>query len=611
MISRRDATLGLALAPLAGAALSADEKAAVAATLAGRKKVLRYAFRIAEAGFDPAQISDLYSRTITPHIFEGLYGFDHLARPALMKPLTADGMPTRSDDFKTWTIKLRPGIFFASDPAFKGRRRELVAEDYVYSIKRFADPANKSPAWSSLEELEIVGLDELRKAALAPGARFNYDKTIEGLRALDRYTLQIRLHSPDPRLVVNNFANSDLMGAVAREVVEFYDKEIPAHPVGTGPFRLAQWRRSSLIALERNPEYREVFYDAEPAPDDTEGQALLARLRGRRLPMVDRVEVSIVEENQPRWLSFLQRGSDFLEEVPPEFIEKAMPGGRVLPNLAKQGIRGYRMVRSDVALTYFNMDDPVVGGYTPEKVALRRAIFLGVDLEREIRLIRRGQAIPAQSPIPPHTNAYNNTFKSENSEYSPAKAKALLDMFGYVDRDGDGWREMPDGSPLLLRRSTQPDQLNRQLDEQWQRNMAALNIRIEFLPAKFQENLRAGRAGKLQMWSLGFSSAGFDSAGALARYSSKHIGGNNYARFRLPAFDALYDRISQMPDGPERLALFEEAKRLSVVYAPYKTHVHRYFNDMAHPWVIGYKRPVFWNNFWQYIEIDTDQLPKV
>jgi len=603
-ITRRDAALGLALAPLTTAVRAADAPAAAP------KKVLRYALRSAEAGFDPAQISDLYSRTITPHIFEGLYHFDHLARPPRMKPLTADGMPTHSDDFKLWTVKLRPGIYFASDPAFKGRRRELVAEDYVYSIKRFADPANKSPAWASLEELEIIGIDELRKAALAPGGRFDYDKPIEGLRALDRYTLQVRMHLADPRFVISNLANSDLLGAVAREVVEFYGKDIPAHPVGTGPFTLVQWRRGSLIALERNPEFREMFYDAEPAPDDAEGQALLARLRGQRLPLVDRVEVSIIEEQQPRWLSFLQRGSDLIEEVPPEFIEKAMPGGKVLPNLAKQGIRGYRVVRSDVAYTFFNMEDPVVGGYTPDKVALRRAIFLGVDVEREIRLVRRGQAMPAQSPVMPHSYAFNRSYKSENSEYNPAKAKALLDMFGYVDRDGDGWRDMPDGSPLVLKKATLPDQYNRQLDEEWKRNMTALGIRIEFQAAKFQENLKAGRAGKLQMWGLGLGAAGYDSLGALASFSSKHIGGQNYARFRLPAFDKIIERLGEMPDGPERLALFEEAKRLSVVYAPYKFQVHRYYNDMAHPWVIGYRRPVFWQEYWQYIDIDTSKLPR-
>ena len=602
-IRRRTAAQALALAPLA---LSRPAAAAAPAT---PQKVYRYAFRIAESNFDPAQISDLYSRTITPHIFEALYQYDPLARPAKVRPLTAVGMPESSADFRTWTVKLRPGIFFASDPAFKGKKRELVAADYVYAFKRFADPVNKSPAWTWMATFEFLGLAEARKEAVDGKKPFDYDKPMEGIRALDRHTIQFRMKDPNPRFITGALAGSDLTGAVAREVVEFYKDEIIAHPVGTGPFKLAQWRRSSFIALDRNPEYREMLFTAEPAPDDAEGQAILAKLKGRRIPMIDRVEISIIEENQPRWLTFLQQGSDLIEEVPPEFIERAMPGGKVAPNLIKQGIAGHRMVRSDLAYTYFNMEDPVVGGYTPDKVALRRAICLGVDVEREIRLVRRGQAIPAQSPVLPHSYAFNNKFKSENSEYNVPRAKALLDMFGYVDKTGDGWRDMPDGSPLVLRKSTQPDQISRQLDEQWKRNMDAIGIRMEFLPAKFQENLKAARAGKLQMWGLGGLGAEPDSQDSFSRFHSKQIDGANYARFKMQAMDDIFDRLGVLPDGPERMALFDEAKRLAVVYAPYKFHVHRFINDMAQPWVLGYRRPVFWQDYWQYIDIDASQLP--
>ena len=488
-----------------GAALGlpgAMARAATASEPGTTKKVLRYAFTVAETGFDPAQISDIYSRTVTPHIFEALYQYDPLARPAKFRPLTAVGMPEISADFKVWTVRIQPGIFFADDEAFKGKKRELVAEDYVYSFKRFADPAVKSPAWTWLADFEFIGLAELRKLALDSKTPFNYDRPIEGLRALDRYTVQFHLAKPSPRFI-SSMAGSDLVGGVAREVVEFYGDKITAHPVGTGPFRLVQWRRSSFIALERSPFYREVFYDAEPAADDAVGQALLAKFKGRRLPMIDRVEISIIEEQQPRWLTFLQNKSDFLESVPAEFIELAMPGGKVAPHLAKRGIQGYRMVRSDGAVTLFNMEDATVGGYTPDKVALRRAIGLGVDLQAEIQRVRRGQAIPAQSPVVPNTWAYDPKFKSENGDYNPARAKALLDMFGYVDRNGDGWRDMPDGSPLILKKATQPDQQSRQLDDLWRRDMKALGIRIEFVPAKWPENLKAARAGKLMMWGVG------------------------------------------------------------------------------------------------------------
>ncbi len=593
----------LALALIASAPVLAAETPA-----AQPQKVLRYAFRIAETGFDPAQVSDTYSRTITPHIFEALYAYDPLARPVKVRPLTADGMPQASEDFRTWTVKLRPGIYFASDEAFKGQRRELVAEDYVYTFKRFADPAVKSPVWTGMADFGFLGLAELRQRALDERKPFDYDQPIEGLRALDRYTVQFRLSKPSPRFI-GTLAGSDLTGALAREVVEHYGEAIPAHPVGTGPFKLAQWRRSSFIALERNPEFREMLYDAEPAADDAEGQAILARFKGRRLPMLDRVEISIIEENQPRWLTFLQRGSDFLEEVPPEFIERAMPAGKVAPNLAREGIRGYRQVRADAAMTFFNMDDPVVGGYTSEKIALRRAIFLAVDVAREIRIVRRGQAIPAQSMVVPHTGGYDPGWRSETGEYSVPKAKALLDLYGYVDRDGDGWRDLPDGQPLVLHKATQPDQQSRQLDEQWRRDMTAIGVRIVFQPAKWPENLKAARAGKLQMWGVGSLASDPDGQGALERLHSKQAGGGNLARFRLPAFDAIYDRMSVLPDGPERLALFAQAKRLATAYAPYKPHVHRYINDMAHPWVVGYRRPLFWQDFWQYIDIDPALRP--
>ena len=589
-----------------GSALHAQQPPGNDTPAAGRK-VLRVAFSTAETGFDPAQISDIYSRTVTPHIFEGLYRYDHLARPVRVRPLTAAGMPEVSADYRTWTIRITPGIRFADDPAFGGRPRELVAEDYVYSIKRFADPANKSPMWGYLESYGILGLARQRQRALDGRQAFDYDAPIEGLRALDRYTLQIRLAEPRPRLH-EMLAQSDLFGAVARETVQHYGEAISAHPVGTGPFRLKQWRRSSLIVLERNPYYREVRYDEQPAEGDADGQALRQRLQGRRLPMVDEVHISIIEENQPRWLSFLNGQIDALAgqygSVPLEFVNLALPNGKLAPHLERRGMRGYQQVNADSALTYFNMEDPVLGGYTPERVALRRAIGLALDVDREIRVVRRGQAVPAQSPIVPHTSGYSAAFKSENGDQDPARARALLDLYGYVDKDGDGWRDQPDGKPLVLEIATQSDQLSRQFDELWKNSMEAVGLRVRFTVGQWPEQLKQARAGKLMLWVLGSSAAAPDGQGALQRLHGPQSGGQNLARFRLPAFDAVYDRLSALPDGPEREALFHEAKRLTVAYMPYKTHVHRISTDLLHPWVHGFRRPVFWNEWWHLVDVD-------
>jgi len=575
----------------------------VFAEQADGKKVLHYAFEVAETGFDPAPLSDLYSRVITAHIFENLYRYDHLARPFKICPCTATALPEVSDDFRVWTIKLRPGTYFADDPAFKGVKRELVAEDYVYTWKRIMDPRWKAPSSASMSEQKVIGLNELRERAIKGKTPFDHRTSIEGLRALDRYTLQFRLEEPRPRFL-QSLTGGDLWGAVAREVVEAYGEDVPSHPVGTGPFRLAEWRRSSRIVLERNPNFRELVYDEQPNADDAEGQALLAKFKGRRLPMIDRVVVSVIEEVQPRWLSFLQKQQDVLERLPWDFVDQAAPNGKLAPSLARDGIKLYRVLASDVTLTYFNMEDPVIGGYAPDKVALRRAISLAFNLDQEVRLFWRNQAVIAQSALVPNTMGFDPAFVSENSVYDLARARALLDTYGYVDRNGDGWREQPDGSPLVLDWATTPDQRARSRDELRRKDMNALGIRVNFRPAKWPENLKNARAGKLQIWSLGSSAAAPDGQPALYRSATVHKGGQNLARFSRKEFDEVFNRMTFLPDGPERDKLFLEAKRITVAYVPYKHHVHRILTDLTHAWVEGFRRPPYWLEWWTYVDID-------
>jgi ABC-type transport system substrate-binding protein len=569
------------------------------------QRVLRYAFPIAETGFDPVQLSDLYSRTVTAGIFEAPLAFDFLDRPFKMKPLTAAEMPTISDDFRVFTFRLRPGIYFADDPAFGGKKRELVAQDYVYTLKRHYDPRWNSPNLYLLENAKLLGLSELRRQVMQNKTPFPYDQEVEGLRALDRYTFQIRLAEPSPRFHQQLMTDSSVFGAMAREVVEAYGDKIMAHPVGTGPFRLAEWRRSSKIVLERNPGFRELRYDEQAPPDDPRSQAIAAQLKGRRMPLLDRVEISIIEESQPRWLSFLNGQTDLMERLPNEFAPVAIPNDKLAPNLAKRGITMDRAPLADVTLAaLFNQDNPVVGGYTPEKVALRRAIALAYDSDKEIRLVRKSQSIPAQTAIAPMTFGYDPALKTSMSDFDPARARALLDLYGYVDRDGDGWREMPDGSPLVLEYATQPDQLSRQLAELWEKSMKVVGLKIEFKVAKWPENLKASRAGKLMMWGVGWLAGSPDGDTFLALAYGPNKGGANHSRFDLPAFNELYIRQNKMADGPERLKVMEEASKLMVAYVPYKMSGHRIATDLMHPWVIGFRRNPFVREFFKYVDVD-------
>lgn len=584
------AALGLCLAMLANAQAP--------------QKVLRYALRVAETGFDPAQISDLYSSTMAANIFDAPYEYEFLARPARLRPNTAAAMPQASADFRTFTIRLKPGIYFADDPAFKGQRRELVAEDYVYAFKRLYDPRWKSPSYQTYANNQVLGLEALRQAALKTGKPFDYDTPVEGLRALDRYTLQFRLAEPNPRFA-DVLSDPARVGAVAREVVDYYGDKIMEHPVGTGPFRLAEWRRSSRLVFERNPGYREAYYQEEAPADDPLAQAAVAKLQGRRLPMVDRVELSIIEQSQPRWLSFLKREMDVIEQVPEDFTDIAMPNDRLAPNLAARGIYPVRYLRNESAYSYFAMENPVVGGYTPEKVALRRAIALAVDLDKEIRSVRHGQAIKAQSIVPPGLSGYDPAFRSEMSEFSRARAQGLLDLYGYT-RGADGWRTQPGGAPLVLEYATQSTDLDRQLITQWKKNMDAIGVHIVFKTAQWPENLKASQAGRLMMWGVSWSD-GPDGGKFLSLGDGAQKGQNNHARFSLPAYDEIYRRQRVLPDGPERDELMRRAKELLVAYMPYKVHVHRIWTDLAQPWVVGYDRNVFVRQYWRYVDIDLDK----
>lgn len=566
------------------------------------EKVFRFAYPIAETGFDPAQISDLYSAIACAHMFEAPYKYDYLARPAKVKPNLAEAMPEVSPDFRSYTFRLKKGIYFADDPAFGGKKREVTAADVVYTIKRFFDPANKSPNYSSLAEEGVIGLDALRKKSEA-GGKFDYDSEVEGLKALDRYTVQIKLAESRPRFV-NNLADPSTLGVVAREVIEKYADKTMEHPVGTGPFMLKDWRRSSEMIFVRNPGYREAYYDGEPSPGDVQAQAIAAQMKGKRIPMVDKVIVSVIDEPQPRWLAFLNSEHDFMERLPQNFATQAIPNNKLAPNLAKRGIQMAQVPLTDLTMFYFRMDDPVVGGYSADKVALRRAVSLALDNEEEVRLPRRGQAIVAQSFIMPNTSSYDPSFRTEMGTFDRARAIALLDLFGYTDKNGDGWRDMPDGSPLVLYLDTLGRADYRELDEVMKKNLDAVGVKLVLRIGQWPEQLKASRAGKLQIWGFGVSGSSPNSGGLLEYMYSKSIGQQNHARFKNARFDELYQKQMLMPDGPERDAVIKEANRILAAYMPYKPRVHRIGTDLWQPWMSGYMRHPFAREFWQYIDID-------
>jgi ABC-type transport system substrate-binding protein len=560
-------------------------------------KVIRHVFPAAESGFDPAGVQDLYSATIEQMLFETLLTYDYLARPSKLVPLTAEALPQITDDGKTYTVRIRKGIHFIDDPVFKGRKRELIAADYAYALKRLIDPKLRSP-WAWLVEGKIVGLDELAEAAKKSG-KFDYDAKVEGLDTPDRYTLRIRLKDTDYNLPY--ILAHEPTSAVAREVIEAYRDEsgrAMANPVGTGAYRLKQWVRSSKIILDANPDYRGFVWDF--TSDDPDDQPLIAQMKGKRMPQVGRVEVSIIEEDQARLLAF-QNGELDLMDLGGPLAPNVLDGGKLKPEFVKKGIQLSRIVDPSIGYVYWNLQDPIVGGFSKEKIALRRAMAMAYNVDDEINVVRNGQAIALQYPIPPGVVGHDPTYRSRVA-YDPALANKLLDYFGYK-KGADGWRNLPDGKPFTIRYASRPDSLGRQLDELWKKALDGIGVRMEVQKDKFPELLKLERQCKLMMRSASWIADYPDADNFMQLLYGKNIGQNNNGCAKIPEYDRLYEKSVRLPPGPERDRLYHEMTKIMEAYAPWRLDVLTYRNMLVQPRIQGYRKHPILHNEWAYIDI--------
>jgi ABC-type transport system substrate-binding protein len=580
--------------------------AAIAATLlfatgaahaADPSKVIRHVFPAAETGFDPAGVQDLYSATIEQMLFETLLTYDYLARPAKLVPLTAEALPEVTDNGRTYTVRVRKGIHFIDDPVFKGRKRELTAADYAYSLKRLIDPKLRSP-WAWLVEGKIVGLDELAEESKKTG-KFDYDAKIEGLEIPDRYTLRIRLKDTDYNL--SYILAHEPTSAVAREVIDAYRDEsgrAMANPVGTGAYRLKQWVRSSRIVLDANPDYRGFVWDFKS--DDPDDQPLIAQMKGKKMPQVGRVEVSIIEEDQARLLAF-QNGELDLMDLGGALAPNVLDGGKLKPEFVKKGIQLSRIVDPSTVYVYWNMQDPIVGGLEKEKIALRRAMAMAYNVDDEINVIRNGQAIALEYPIPPGVVGHDPNYRSP-VRYDPVLANKLLDQFGYK-KGADGWRNLPDGKPFTIRYASRPDSLGRQLDELWKKALDSIGVRMDVQKDKFPELLKLERQCKLMMRTASWIADYPDADNFMQLLYGKNIGQNNNGCAKIPEYDRLYEQSIRMPDSPERNRIYHDMARIIEVYAPWRLDTATYRNMLIQPRVQGYKKHPILHAEWAYVDV--------
>ena len=566
------------------------------------EKTLHLELSSAETGFDPVMTSDLNTASIEQQLFESLLTYDYLARPARLIPRLAEAMPVVQDQGRTWTFRLKHGVYFAPDPVFKGVKREVVAQDVVYTLERFMDPRNRSP-YKFLVEGKIVGLDELALAARRTG-HFDYDARIAGLEVVDRYTLRVRLKTTD-----YNFAHAmaqPMYGIVAREVIEAYAGDTAAHPVGTGPYRLARWIRSSRIVLERNPNYRLELWDFDPG-SDPDSQRIAAVMRGKPIPQIDRIDIQVIEEPQSAWLSFGKGELDLLG-LSGQFAPLALRGAHLNQELAARGIRLDRISDPSIAYYFINQQDPVLGGLSPEKIALRRAIFMVQNDEEMIRVIHKGQAVRNAYPIPAGVAGADPGYRSL-LDYNPLEANHLLDRMGFA-RDAEGYRLMPDGSPLVIRYTSSLSSQDRELDEMMKKSLDRLSIRFVSEKLKFPEIIRAERQCRVQIRLSGWIADYPDGDNFMQLWYGPHTHENNASCYQDPNWDHLYEKTLTLPDSPERNALYHQLARLLELNGVTKVSTSHIRNVLSQPWVLGYKAHPILPSVWSYLDIDTARAPR-
>ncbi len=584
-----------------------------------RANTLYFAFTEHPKHLDPAQsYSDVEWRFIC-QIYEPPLQYNYLKRPYVLEPQTAEEMPEvryfdannkpLNDDadgalvaYSEYWIRLKPGIYYQPHPAFakdaagnyrylnltanEARRyrvlsdfketgtKELVAEDYVYQIKRLAEPKLASPIFGVMSNY-IVGLSELRQQILSSSAVTASDHSrevdlrsfeFEGATAIDRYTYKIRIKGKYPQF--RFWLAMPFFAPIPWEVAEFYSQpglerhniSLDWYPVGTGPYELIENNPDRRMTLQRNPNYRETYYPSEGEPSDLNNGLLAAA--GSKIPSVDKAIFTLEKEQIPYWNKFLQGYYDMSGISSDNFgtaVKFNIQGSPEISNrLATQNIRLQTSVTPELFYWGFNMLDETVGGNGKRAVAIRQAISKAFDVQYYINIFLNGRGVLANGPIPPDIFGYEvndsstaNTIDSTSIEARVQEARKILQDAG-----------VPEGQAIYLDAaiSGDPSEIATQtwITEQFRKLGLHLIIRGTDVN-RYQDKMFQGT---VQFFFYGWNADYPDPENFLflfysANGAAKH-GGMNITNYSNPEYDILYESMRVLPDGPERLQIIRK-----------------------------------------------------
>jgi ABC-type transport system substrate-binding protein len=554
-------------------------------------------------GLDPAVSGEVSASMAIARIYEGLLKYDYLARPYRIKPMLAESMPAISEDGLVYTFRIRKGIYFQDDPCFPdGKGRELTAEDFVYSFKRVADVKNASSGFWAFNR--VKGIHEFREASTSE-APTDYDLEVAGLQAPDRYTFRIELSEPFPQFL--DVLSMHYAFVVTREAVEYHGLNFVNHPVGTGPYRLVEWKRNSRIEFERNPKWAETGR-VETYPDSASEEQIargLGEAAGKPVPKIDRVVQFVVDDQSTAWMMFLSGQLDS-SGISRDNWDAVITGNQELnQTLSARGIKLVSAPSIDIRYLGFNMDDPVVGhSRDPEQNErnrkLRQALSCAYDFDRMNQYLNN-RLYPANGPIP--MPLAGRPAEPSPYEFDLDKARQLLAEAGYPNGvDSKTGRRLE----LKVDVGSASGAIRPMMElvaDMYQRIDVVLNFSYNTWPA-FIEKLNRRQA---QMFTLAWLADYPDAENFLQLfYSTNESPGPNHVNYRNPEFDRLYEEIRVMQDSPERTAIYEEMARIIIEDCPWIFEYQTMSFALVHSWVKNFEPHDFPYGMGMYRDIELE-----
>lgn len=554
--------------------------------------------------FDPANMTDLYTGTLSGDVLEGLFQYKYLADNYELEPLIATGMPKVSADGLTYTFTLRKDAYFY-DPtgtAFKDKKgRAVTSKDFANSLRRLADPAVKSGGWWLFDGY-IAGLNEWRAAAKASG-KADYAAPIEGVQTPDDQTLVVKLTQAYPQIMYC-FAMT-FTYPTPQEWLDAFGDEWSNYLIGTGAYYLDQDETipGSQYILKKNPSWHGGKYPAAADIGPNAKKLGLEKDAGKALPFVDEVVYHIITESNPRWLKFMAGEVDYMSP-PKENFASAIQNNKLTPDMVAKGITLDINPSLDLTYYFFNMEDPVWGAKNPNGAKLRKAVMLSYDTDKYIEIFDNGRAIPAQTVLPPGLGGYDPNYKNPYQSHNPEKAKQLIMEAGYKYVDGKAIG--PDGKQLSLTYDASgTSTLDREVGEFRQKYFADVGIKMELVLQDWPTFTSKTDNRQAQFGGYGWGADYPDGQNFLQLvYGPNASPGPNVSNWDNPAFNALYEKAVVMQAGPERDKLYAQLAQMVVEDAPILVERHRLAYALVQPWVKNRFFRDIGAGYSKYVDID-------